>query len=68
MELKYGYILDITKTPSDNAWTTGREITTASGVVYGYEGYTTEGEGLTVFNQEDFATWRTENEITLPNE
>lgn len=55
--MKYGYVLNIEDTPSDNVWTEGREITLKdNSVVYGVEGVDLIG-AVIIGNAQEFNQW-----------
>lgn len=55
--MKYGYVLNIEDTPTDNLWTQGREITLKdNSVVYGVEGVDLIG-AVIIGNAQEFNQW-----------
>ena len=55
--MKYGYVLNIEDTPSDNVWTEGREITLKDdSVIYGVEGVDLTGATI-IGNGQEFNQW-----------
>lgn len=59
--MKYGYVINIADTPTDNKWTVGREIELLDGtIVYGCEGQTLSG-AVVIGNAEQFNAWRETN-------
>lgn len=56
--MKYGYVTNISNTPTDNHWTQRREIELLDGtIVYGCEGETLTG-AVIIGNAEQFNAWR----------